>query len=323
MSAASQGDTPDGTGIIERADRHDGDATWSCRIALPPGYRERDVLAFNRRDPLAVAECVDGRTLRKGIAWQGLGACLTIRFEAGRVDATLAVDGGSAATAGQFEPMVRRMLGLTQRIDVFEHAYRDHPQIGPLIAKRPGLRVSLSASPFEALTWAITGQQISVRAAISMRRKLIVVAGLKHSSGLTCYPDAARIAALSEQALRDAGFSRTKAQTLIALSRLVEDGGLPFDAWLTTLPLPVDEIRARLMQVRGIGPWTIDYALLRGFGWLDGSLHGDVAVRRSLQTVLVRADKVGEKEARCWLADFSPWRALVAAHLWAMQAFDG
>ena len=126
---------------------------------------------------------------------------------------------------------------------------------------------------------------------------------------------------MSEQDLRQAGLSLTKAQTLIALSERIEKGLLPLNGWIDTPP--EEEIRAQLLGIRGIGPWTVNYALLRGFGWLDGSLHGDVAVRRNLQALLGRADKVSEDEAKHWLAEFSPWRALVAAHLWAMQRTAG
>ena len=80
---------------------------------------------------------------------------------------------------------------------------------------------------------------------------------------------------------------------------------------------PVAEIRARLAAIRGIGPWTIEYTLLRGFGHLDGSLHGDVAVRRKLQLLLGREEQISAAETEHWLAQFTPWRALVAAHLWA------
>ena len=213
------------------------------------------------------------------------------------------------------EHMVRRMLGLTQRIEEFEHTYRQHPQLGFLISRAPGLRVPLAATPFEALTWAITGQQISVTAAVAMRRRLIQAAGLRHSGGLDCYPDAGRIARMSEADLRQAGFSQAKTRTLIELSHKVLENLLPLGEWSVTLP--VDEMYEKLSLVRGIGPWTISYALLRGFGWLDGSLHGDAAVRRSLQTLLNHSEKVTEDYAKRWLADFSPWRALVAAHLWA------
>ena len=301
--------------------RRDTSPSLSCSVSLPQGFRAKDILAFHSRDAAAVAERVEAGTLRKGLAWEGRAACLTIRFHADRADAELAIDGSRiAVVADALEAMVRRMLGLTQRVEDFEGTYRAHPQLGPLIARNPGLRVPLAATPFEALTWAVTGQQISLGAAVSLRRKLIRAAGLKHSGGLACYPDAGCIARLSEADLHEAGFSRTKAQTLIALSQGVRQNRLPLDEWLVTLP--VAEIRAQLLRVRGIGPWTVDYTLLRGFGWLDGSLHGDAAVRRNLRALLGGSADVTEDYAQRWLAGFSPWRALIAAHLWAMRSID-
>lgn len=291
----------------------------ACTIALPQAFRPDDILDFHRRDAQMLAERVDAATLRKGIAWRARPACLTIRFGAGRAAAELALDG--AAEANDVEALrriVAHMLGLTQRIEDFERAYRDHPQLGPLIARHPGLRVPQSATPFEALSWAVTGQQISVKAALSVRRKFIQAAGLQHSGGLWCYPDAARVAGLGEAALRDAGFSQGKAQTLLALAGRIAAQRLPLEDWLVTLP--VDDMRAQLLAIRGIGPWTVNYALLRGFAWLDGSLHGDVAVRRNLQALLGDTERIGEDVARQWLAAFSPWRALVAAHLWRLGA---
>lgn len=293
-------------------------AVLSCTFPLPPAYRPGDILAFHRRDPHEVAESAGAMSLRKGLVWSGLPACLALRFEPDRAEATLTIDdAGSAECAARFEAMVRRMLGLTQDIDAFEARHRHHPQVGGLIARQAGLRVAVAATPFEALTWAVTGQQISLVAAVSLRRKLILAAGVRHATGLMCYPDAERIAALTVDDLRAAGFSAAKANTLLSLARLVADGALPLDGWLQTLP--IEEIRERLLSVRGIGPWTVDYTLLRGFGWMDGSLHGDAAVRRSLQGLLGREEKISEHDARAWLAAFSPWRALMAAHLWAAQ----
>ncbi|MFZ4859431.1 MAG: DNA-3-methyladenine glycosylase 2 [Desulfuromonadaceae bacterium] len=208
----------------------------SCAVKLPPDFRANDILSFHRRDPLMVAERVDANTLQKGLTWQGNAACLTIRFHFNHADAELAIDGPPAAGGAELlEHMVKRMLGLTQRIEDFEHAYRQHTHLGFLISKRPGLRVPLSATPFEALTWAITGQQISVSAAIAIRRRLIQTAGLKHSGGLICYPDARLIARLSEAGLCQAGFSRVKARTLIGLSLRVQENLLPLDEWTVQL----------------------------------------------------------------------------------------
>jgi DNA-3-methyladenine glycosylase II len=288
----------------------------SCSISLPATFRPLDILAFHRRDPQEFSERVGDAVLEKGMIWGGAPACLAIRFDHGRAMATLDIDGHVVENRRlDFAPMVRRMLGLTQEIEAFEEQYRSHPHLGLLIARQPGLRVPLAATPFEALSWAVTGQQISVSAAVSLRRKLIGATNIRHSGGLLCYPEARQILGLLEGTLRQAGFSTSKSRTLLTLSSLVIDEKLPLDDWTETLP--VDLIRTQLEAVRGIGPWTVSYALLRGFGWLDGSLHGDAAVRRSLQTLLDRPDKIGEAEARSWLAQFSPWRALVGAHLWA------
>jgi DNA-3-methyladenine glycosylase II len=293
-------------------------ASLSCAIPLPATFRPGDILAFHRRDPQEIAERVTDMSLQKGMVWAGSPACLTIRFSAKAANAKLAVDGdGPVDGRAVFKAMVYRMLGLSQDIDGFENRYRDHPQIGRLIANQPGLRVPVTATPFEALTWAVTGQQISVGAAVSLRRKLIVASNIRHSSGLLCYPEAHEIAGLAEHTLRQAGFSAIKAKTLRSLAHSVVERALPLDAWLQTIP--VDEVRERLVAVRGIGPWTVNYVLLRGFGWLDGSLHGDAAVRRGMQVLLDLKEKIGEDCAEEWLAGFSPWRALIAAHLWAVQ----
>ncbi|HEX8964245.1 MAG TPA: AlkA N-terminal domain-containing protein [Rhodocyclaceae bacterium] len=293
-------------------------ARLCCSLPLPANYRLKPVFAFHRRDTQQIAERVGEKTLMKALVWRGAPALLAISFQSGHADACLSVDGGTPRDSRiAFVAMVKRMLGLTQQVEAFEARFRDHPQVGILIAYQAGLRVPVAATPFEALAWAVAAQQISMSAAVALRRNLILAANLRHSSGLLCHPEAAQASALSEEALRRAGFSTTKANTLLALARMTAEGELPLENWTRTLP--VEEIVERLGAIRGIGPWTINYALLRGFGWLDGSLHGDVAVRRGVQTLLGLPDKLGEEQVRVWLAEFSPWRALVAAHLWAAQ----
>ncbi|WP_293936078.1 DNA-3-methyladenine glycosylase [Iodobacter sp.] len=292
----------------------------SCSIPLCSAFRAGDILAFHGRDPQAISEQITANTLQKGIVWRGAAACLFICFQPEHAEVQLQIDGEIEESDSQaaFETMVYRMLGLTQDIEAFEAQYRSHPLLGALISQQAGLRVPLTATPFEALTWAITGQQISVGAAVAIRRRLILAADIRHSGGLFCSPEASQIASLSEQTLRQAGFSLSKAQTLAALAQMVAQKQLPLDAWVQKLP--VTEARTALEAIRGIGPWTVNYTLLRGFGWLDGSLHGDVAVRKALQILLGQTEKISEKDAKIWLEEFTPFRALVGAHLWSSLA---
>ena len=290
--------------------------TTTALLDLPAGFRVEDVLAFHRRDREGVSERVDVQGLRKGLLWRGHPACLSLDFQGGRVSAWLAVDGApDAGDAARLVALVRRMLGLTQDVEAFEAAFANHPEVGRLIDRNGGLRLPVTATPFEAVSWAITGQQISVAVAVALRRRLVEAVGSRHSAGLLCYPDARCVAALGPEVLRQAGFSRGKSSAMIEVAQRVASGALALcDDNGTT---DMEELGRQLLALPGIGPWTVSYTLLRGFGWLDGSLHGDVAVRRGLQALLGREERIGEKETERWLAQFRPWRALVAAHLWA------
>lgn len=290
----------------------------SHTLPLPADFRSQDLLAFHARDREALAEQVGVDTLRKGLWRQGRAVCLQIDFSPGLAQVHWQLGAGDPALAAQqVLPLVQRMLGLTQDVAAFEAQWAGHALLGPVLERQAGLRVPLAGTPFEALAWAIMGQQISVAAAVSLRRRLIVAADLRHASGLYCHPQAEQVLALGLERLRAAGLSQSKAQSLLAVSAAVHAGRLPLDAWAQAPQLPADEIRAALLAIKGIGPWTVSYTLLRGFGWLDGSLHGDVAVRRGIEQLL-QAD-VDQKQAEAWLAPFAPWRALLAAHLWAMQ----
>ncbi len=82
------------------------------------------------------------------------------------------------------------------------------PQYGQLIEKQRGLRIYQSASAFEALVWAIIGQQISVHAAIAIRRRFIQAVGIQHASGIWCFPDVPQVRLVDDEILRQTGFQR-------------------------------------------------------------------------------------------------------------------
>lgn len=304
----------------------------ACTLALPEGYSTADMLAYQLRDAQHLSETGNAQALQKALMYQGVPSLLTLSFTPQQVKAewqlgpatshpaakeAMAALADGPALNTQLDCMVSRMLGLQQDIQPFEQACLAHAELGPLISRQRGLRVAATATPFEALVWAIVGQQISVQAAVSIRRRLIQATGLPQASGLWAHPDAAMLARQPLQRLRDAGLSQAKASTLQTVSNMVVDNALPLNSWLQHPNPSWASFREALLAIRGIGPWTADYTLLRGYGWLDGSLHGDVAVRRSLARLLGSETPLTADFTRQWLQEFTPWKALVGAHLWA------
>lgn len=284
-------------------------------VSLPEDFDHQTFLDFHRRDVEAVAETVDASTLRKAFIWQQVPVLLTVEFhEPARAHVTFHSDGKMPQASPCQDALVRHLLGLDQPTREFEARADKHPLVGALVRSQAGLRIPQSASPFEALSWAIIGQQISVAAAVSIRRRLIQTTGRRHSAGLYCYPDVRDIAQVDEGTLRDCGLSRSKANCLLTVARRCLDEALLPERPIA--PAELETLRRTLLEIRGLGPWSVHYALLRGYAWMDGSLHGDVAVRRAIQQLQGGATPPTAREAETWLADFRPWRSLLAAHLW-------
>src|SRR5574343_128711 len=162
---------------------------WADRMSpttlsldLPADYRISDLSAFHRRDPQQIGERwtehgAAGITLDKAFCLNGQRVRLSLQFVPGRVHATVD-DIAPFQTVDRLTTLISRLLGLDQPVAEFAARFAAHPVLGPLLRERPGLRVPQTATPFEALTWAITGQQISVAAAVALRRKLILAAAL-------------------------------------------------------------------------------------------------------------------------------------------------
>jgi len=295
-----------------------------CSISLPPGYRVADVLAFHGRDLEGVAEQVDAGGLRKGVLLGSMPTLLEIRFDVGVAHCRVLFDGPvTPDVKAQAHDALLNVLGLRIDPTAFAAFVRDDPWLAPVVARQPGLRIVQSATVFEALTWAIIGQQINLTFAIALRRTLIQLAGRAHSSGLWCYPEAVDVARLDLTEFTSRKFSKAKAETILRVAGMVLDGSLALergaDAGDSAGTASLD-VSQKLLAIKGIGPWTVNYVLLRGYGYPDCSLHGDVAVRAALHQLSGSATRPGVPEAERLLARYAPHRTLAAAYLWASLA---
>lgn len=282
-------------------------------IALPAGYQSADVLAFHSRDAEGVAEQVTEDRILKGVLLDGVPVLFDVALTPFEALCDVHADGALTPKAEQMvQEALLNILGL--RIDPapFLKLASDDDLMGDVARRRPHLRIVQSATIFEALTWAIIGQQINLTFAIALRRTFILQAGVQHSSGVWCYPEAKQVAALALADLTSRKFSGAKAETLLRLAKLVAAGELRLDR-----ADDIEHASAALLAVKGIGPWTVNYALLRGYGYADCSLHGDVAIRAALQHLLGEAAKPDMPRTEALLERYKPHRTMAAAHLWA------
>lgn len=285
-------------------------------LPLPADYDAAPVLAFHARDPEGVCERVSEDRLLKAVVLDGVPLLFDVALSPFEALCEIHADAPlTAAARALAEDALLNILGL--RIDPapFMALAASDSLLAPLARRHGPLRIVQSASVFEALTWAIMGQQINLSFAIALRRSFVLQAGVRHASGLWCYPEPAQVARMDLDALLAQKFSRAKAETLLRLARLVDEGSLSL-----AREDDVEAVSAALLAVKGIGPWTVNYALLRGYGYADCSLHGDVAIRAALQRLLGEDSKPDMARTAALLARWAPHRTMAAAHLWASLA---
>src|SRR5215216_5055387 len=188
------------------------------------------------------------------------------------------------------------------------------PLLGDLVRSSPGRRVPGSTDGAELAFRAVLGQQISVAGACTLAGRLVARCGEPLPETLAAGGDEPTHLfpgphAVAEAAHRDLGVSTARRQSLRALARTLADGGISFD--LLALRAGVER---RLLELRGIGPWTASYVAMRALRNPDAFLPTDLRVRRAI----LRLGHADDRQSVAALAEsWRPWRAYATQHLWA------
>jgi AraC family transcriptional regulator, regulatory protein of adaptative response / DNA-3-methyladenine glycosylase II len=284
-----------------------------CRIALPADYPLPSLRRFLGRDPHSVSDRLEGDRYAAGLRLDGSPARIELELAAGSV--RLSVEGGSGAVRPPLvaaREAVVRLLGLGQDVRGFVRKARSLG-LARLVKDREGLRVCQSPIVFDGLVWSIIGQQINFPFACLLRRRLFEKAGSRVAGGLRAPPSPGAIAALDASDLRSLQFSRQKADHLIGVARMAASGELDPEGLRN---LSATRVERTLLAIRGLGPWSVNYVMMRSLGLPDCVPLGDTGVTSGLQR-LFRLEARPDRDATLRLMKpFSPFRSLATAHLW-------
>ncbi len=286
----------------------------SLLLPLPADARLVDLLAFHGRDPESPSERVTGDTLHKATRLGGRPVRLQVQLAPGQAEVRVVGAKTRKDDEAELLRQATRLLALEGDAAAFEAKHRQHPHLGSLLRYRPGLRIPQTATVFEALVWAILGQQVNLPFAYKLRQRVIRLAGEDAGAGLVAHPTPESLAALDPEAFAPLQLSRAKSACLVRTAQAVASGQLPVEA----LPqMEAADVVARLTAHKGIGPWTAQYVLLRGCGHLDGLPLGDSALATAAQRVWNLAERPKGPELERLMEPFRPWRSLATYHLWA------
>jgi DNA-3-methyladenine glycosylase II len=191
------------------------------------------------------------------------------------------------------------------------------PVLARLIDERPDFdpRAWIAQLPpmdlYGALLFQVTGQQLSVPATRRTMGRIQALFGGR-------LPSPEEVLETDPAKLREAGLSWRKIGTLRDLAARLSDGRLSQDVLSS---LPDDELIAELTAVPGIGPWTVQGAMIVALGREDVVLPGDLALRKAVRAAYQLDHLPAQQEVLAIAERWRPYRSLATSYLFS-AAFE-
>jgi DNA-3-methyladenine glycosylase II len=289
-------------------------ATAITQLELPfkPPFDWPRMLRFFAGRASPGVEAVETGAYRRAIDWAGDSGTLTVCPHARKRCLIATIEGEAGRHADALAMPLARMFDLDAEPKSIGAALSADPWLAPLVAAAPGLRVPGAWSGFELVVRAIVGQQISVKGATTIIGRLVQRAGQRiddhpHEHTGWRFPTPGALACAD---LAQIGMPGKRIAALQGFAQAVASGALPLDSASAD---PV-ALRATLLELPGIGPWTVEYVAMRAWRDADAWPAFDLVLMQAIVARDPSLTRPAQQRART--DTWRPWRAYAAMHLW-------
>jgi len=241
----------------------------------------------------------------------------SLRLPRGVARIAVSVDASSVTCTARLENLadvpalvtrVRRLFDLDADSLAIDSALAADPDLAPLVAASPGIRIPGAMDAEEALFRTLVGQQVSIAAARTVLGRISAELGTE-VDGERLFPTAQQFAEGGAAVLRGPA---TRVRSILGVADALASGDLELD-----VGLPAAEFTARLTALPGIGEWTAGYLAMRVLGSPDILLSTDLVMLHAARDLGIASN------ARTLAAHgerWAPWRSYAGLHLWRSRS---
>lgn len=211
--------------------------------------------------------------------------------------------------------LVDRLLGVKIDLTDFYASFDRDPKIGTLIREFKGVKPPRFPTMFEALVNAFACQQVSLNVGLLLLNRMATAYGSSIDVGgqkIFAFPSVHKLAKLHIGDLRNLGFSSRKSEYVIETAKLVSDQTVDLE---DVARMDNTDAIDFLKQLKGVGRWTAEYALLRGAGRLDIFPADDVGGQNGLRNLLRLNKKLDYYDVNRIISKWQPYAGLLYFHL--------
>jgi len=211
---------------------------------------------------------------------------------------------------------ISSMFNINEDITPFYHAMHKDPIMTSLIRQLHGVKSPTTPTVFEALVDSVIEQQISLKAAHSIEKRLIRATGKTlavHDLVYYSYPTPHTLAETTDITFRACGLTRRKGEYIRGISQDILSGALDLESFRTFTD--TEAVISELTKIRGVGRWTAELTILRGLHRPDAFPADDIGVRRFIARFYLHGTTISSAEARAFAGRWGTWKGFAAYYL--------
>jgi DNA-3-methyladenine glycosylase II len=295
------------------------DKDISILLKTPKEFNFLQCLKFLARSPLEPCHEVHNSTLYKLAKFDGQRVLMRIGcIRDQSIEIEFLTTPPKKSIRAKAANYVHRWFDLDTDLRPFYRMAGKDPVLCKVAADLFGLRILTIPDLFEALCWAIIGQQINLRFAYTLKRRFVETFGEKfifHRRPYYLFPTPQTVSCLRVADIRGLQFTGRKSEYIIGLAQRMRDGDLTREGLLRHHNFK--SARKELMQLRGVGQWTAAYVSLRCLKDPLAFPVADVGLQNAVRQQLGMNEKPTIEDMHHYSEAWMNWQAYATFYLWS------
>lgn len=287
------------------------------QIAKPDNFNFSECLWFLDRNFDDCMHKTDSASVTKLLHLQQEPFLLRIAEEGSYLQVEVLAGKSSGADEEAIAIYLTEWLDLKRDILPLKELAACDPQLKSLVEKYWGLRLISIPDLFEALCWSIIGQQINLKFAYKLKRRLVEAVGdslIHRGKTYHVFPAPGQVMKLSVDDMKQMQFSTQKAHYLIAVSRAFIEGEITREKLFQLADTA--QIISQLTALKGIGEWTANYVAMKCLRRMDAITYTDAGLLNGFKKLKNIEVKPARSELESFFSQFPGWEAYVIFYIW-------
>lgn len=286
-------------------------------IYPPKEFNFKECLVFLERSDQEILHQVKNESLYKLIPVDESLILCKIRYSDECIKVDFPISAPSSEKRKKAAEYIWEWFDLDCKLgEFYQIAGKDNVLRG-LVQDYYGLRIMCIPDLFEALVWAIIGQQINLTFAYTLKKRFVEQFGESlrfEADTFWVFPTFEKIASLEVEDLKKLQFSTRKAEYVIHIAKAMTSGELAKELLLQQQDY--QQIKASLMAIRGVGAWTADYVMMKCLHQTTAFPIADVGLHHALKNQLGLDRKPTIEEIMDIAVNWEGWQAYATFYLW-------